>query len=396
MLKFREGSKKDISLFRFVASLLVFFLIFGAFIPVYANNELEDYRRQQQETEDRLEREREDLEMQRSREEDLKIELNELDRQIRVIRSELTQLNREIVTTERHIRAAEHELKEAEERLAYREELLMKRLRVIHERGTVNYIEVLMDSSSFSEFLTRFYYLRTIVESDNALIKEVEGERDLISEKKRELEINKAKLENMHEEVDRKRLRVSEIIEERSHVLELLREEIKNTEQAIADLETDAAELKETIDKMIEEMRRRETNNEGTRPEGALLWPVENPCYITSPFGWRSNPFSGGRQWHGGLDVGTYGRHNEIYAAERGTVMFARYSGGYGNYIMVDHGGGMMTLYAHLSSMGVTAGQVVSRGETIGRAGTTGASTGVHLHFEVWIDGVRQDPMAFL
>ncbi len=396
MVKSAFVSGKSLLPVRFLVSLLVFLFIAGVIFPVFANNELEDYRRQQQETEERLEQERQGLEMQRSREEDLKIELSELDNQIRIIRSELTQLNREIVTTERHIRAAEFELKEAEERLAYREELLMRRLRVIHERGTVNYIEVLMDSSSFSEFLTRFYYLRAIVESDNLLVKEVEGERDLINQKKAELEENKRKLESMREDVDRKRVRVSEIIEERSHVLGLLREEIKNTEQAISELEKDAGELKKTIDEMIREMQRRETQNTGTRPEGALLWPVENPCYVTSPFGWRSNPFSGGRQWHGGLDVGTYGRHNQIFASERGTVMFARYSGGYGNYIMIDHGGGMMTLYAHLSSMGVSAGQVVSRGETIGRAGTTGASTGVHLHFEVWIDGVRQDPMAFL
>jgi len=129
-------------------------------------------------------------------------------------------------------------------------------------------------------------------------------------------------------------------------------------------------------------------------PHVNLLWPVDSPYYITSPFGWRTSPFTGETQFHGGLDIGTFGQPNEIYAAESGTVIYAHNSGNYGNYILIDHGEGLMTLYAHLSIMKVEAGENVNRGDTIGRAGDTGCNE-VHLHFEVWFNGARVDPLQF-
>lgn len=388
--QFMHFGNKSLSFRRIVAILLISLLISTLIAPVYAN-ELEEAEREREELEQRIEQEQEGLEVDRSREEELKEELEELDNEIRQIRGELFQLNRNIITTERHIRAAERELEDAEERLSYREELLKKRLRVMHERGNVNFIEVLLDSKSFSEFLTRFYYLQAIAESDVRLMQEVEEERDNIAEKKEELEDNKEELEELRDQVSDKEREVDGVINERSDVLDELQGEIVRTEEAIQQLEEDAEKLAEEIKELEQQQQQG-----GVRPEGDLLWPVDGHSYITSPFGWRSNPFSGGRQWHGGLDIGTGGRTNRIFAAEGGTVIFARYSGGYGNYIMIDHGGGMMTLYAHLSSMGVSDGQTVSRGDTIGRAGTTGASTGIHLHFEVWINGERKDPLDFL
>jgi murein DD-endopeptidase MepM/ murein hydrolase activator NlpD len=126
-------------------------------------------------------------------------------------------------------------------------------------------------------------------------------------------------------------------------------------------------------------------NNPGSGFTGRLQWPMESPYVITSPFGWRRDPFTGAQAWHGGLDIAPYyGAPNYILAAEAGRVILAGWNGGYGNCIMIDHGNNVVTAYGHMSSLLVKTGDWVSRGKRIARAGTTGNSTGVHLHFEVW------------
>ncbi len=394
-----------LNLSKIVTLLIIFLFVFTLISPVYSND-LEEAERKKEDIERMIGQEEEGLEEYRTREETLKTELSKLDEEIRRIEVELIQIHRNIDSTERNIMEAELELADAEERLSYRESLLSQRLRVMHERGNVNFLEVLLESSSFAEFLTRFYYLQVIAQSDMLLAEEIKGERDVIIQKKEELEAKKGELIALRHQVTRKKEEVDSKIAERSRVLEELREEIEKTEQAIRELEEDAEKMAKTIEGILEQQRlererlereRLEDRGNQNRPEGALLWPVESPYRVTSPYGWRPNPFGGGSEWHGGLDIATYGQPNRIFAAESGTVLFTRYSAnGYGNHILIDHGGGMMTLYAHLRSISVGAGQSVSRGETIGRAGTTGASTGVHLHFEVWINTDRVDPYGYL
>jgi len=384
------------------ALVIVALFLVSMISPVYAGNSLEDLREEREtmeekrETiEERREEEEEELEALKSEEEELKMELKELNDEVEDLEEELENLESDIEDKEEEIEQTERELEEAEERLEYHEDLLSDRMRVMHERGNVSFLEVLLDSTSFADFLTRLQYLQTLTQQDILLVEEVEQERMAIEDKKEDLEDQRNELEGMRRDVVNNKEDLDRTIASRSNVLEDLEVAMEETRQAMEELEEEAAVLESEIEEIRQEQRRRESV--GERPEGELLWPVEDPCYITSPFGYRSNPFGGGRTFHGGLDIGTYGQPNRIYAAEDGEVMFTRsQQTGYGNYIMVDHGGGMMTLYAHLRSMDVSEGEQVTRGDTIGRAGTTGASTGVHLHFEVWIDGERKDPMNFL
>jgi len=158
-----------------------------------------------------------------------------------------------------------------------------------------------------------------------------------------------------------------------------LQSEISLNLKAIQDLEEEAQKLDAVIRRLIAEAA-----SQFSGLKGALHYPIESPTWVSSGFGWRRDPFSGAQAWHGGVDMAPHnGAANFIIAAAEGKVIYSGWNGGYGNCIMIDHGDGTVTLYAHLSSLQVQAGEIVIRGQRIGRAGTTGYSTGVHLHFEV-------------
>ncbi|MFY9115190.1 MAG: peptidoglycan DD-metalloendopeptidase family protein [Dethiobacteria bacterium] len=386
MIRFEQGYRRGYIIAKGVAILLVMVLITCTLItPVWAgeNKSIDEARQEQERIEQQKAAEEEKLQSRRSREEELKEELNTLDRELRKIRMELNRLNREIRTTEKDIAIAEHELREAEERLKYQEELLAKRLRVMYKRGNVSYLEVLLESSSFADMLTRFYYLKVIADNDLMLIEKVEEERSIIIAKKEELEEKKGELESARRTVADKKEEADRNVAARSRVLNELNKEIQKIVQHLSDLEEAGKKLEDEIKRL--------NMSGGQRPTGALLWPVEGKSYLTSKFGPRWG------QLHAGIDIGTYGEAKPILAAESGEVFKVVYSlVGYGNHVVVNHGGGMTTLYAHMSSISVKKGQSVRRGDRLGKAGNTGHSFGVHLHFEVRINGVPVDPYGYL
>lgn len=359
-----------------VVSLVLSLLVLAAAVmPVYAND-LDQKRQEQAELEQRLAQERNNLQQQRNRETSLKQELDQLDRRLQALRNEVRRLAGEISRTDQEIAVAEAELAEAEEQLAYQESLFKRRLRAIYEQGYVTYLEVLLDSTTFADFLTRFNNLKIIASNDLHLVEEIQAERDRIQLMKDELEEKKNQLEGMRRQTLANEAEVERTVATRERILVELREEIARNLKAIQDLEQEAQELDRIIRQLI--------GNSGGGISGTLRWPIEAPYAVTSGFGWRRDPFTGASAWHGAIDIAPYyGAANYILAAEYGRVIFAGWNGGYGNCIMVDHGGGTVTLYAHMSSLLVGVGDTVSRGERIARAGTTGYSTGVHLHFEV-------------
>ncbi len=363
-------------LFMILASILVLLTFVTTVLPVYAT-ELEEKQQTKKNIDKEIEEKKNDLKQQRRDETALKNELDRLDRRLQELRSELDEINGEISDTEENIARTEIELAAAEEEFAAKEELFKRRLRSIYEQGYVSYIDVLFGASSFGDFLTRFNNLRIIASNDQRLVEEIRAERDRIEAMKEELERQKSELEGMRRQILANREEVERVTITREAVLKDLQQEIARKEKAIQDLEAESQRLGSYIESLIRK-------DGGGGISGKLCWPVESPAYITSGFGWRNDPITGVRKWHGAIDIGTYGMPNYILAAEGGRVSLAGWNGGYGNCIIIDHGGGTATLYAHLSSYLVGSGQTVSRGQRIGRAGTTGYSTGVHLHFEVY------------
>ncbi len=339
-----------------------------------------DTKQQELEGVEERKKERKDaLEQSLNREVALKEELKILEQRLHELQEEQQRLNNEIAAVEDEIAQAEDELSEAEARLSYQEELLNLRLRAIQQYGVVSYIDVLFESSSFPDFLTRLYNLSIIASNDLRLIEEIQSERDVIRAWKDELEQKKASLENMHRQVATNEQEMRQAASDREAILAELQSEIARNIQIIDDLEKEAQRLDSMIRELIAQAQ-----SQFSGLEGELHWPIEPPTRITSGFGWRRDPFSGHQAWHGGIDIAPHGgAANYILAAARGEVIYSGWNGGYGNCVMIDHGGGTVTLYGHMSSLLVSKGDIVDRGQRIARAGTTGYSTGVHLHFEV-------------
>lgn len=364
-----------------LAAILLLFTLAATVAPVYAT-ELDKKQQEKQEIDKQLKEQRENLKEQRRDEDALKTELGKLDRRLQELQSDLERISGDIAVTEGKIARAEVELAAAEEEFARKEALFKRRLRVIYEQGHNSYIDVLFGAASFGDFLTRFNNLRIIATNDQHLVEEIRAERNRIEAMKEELVQEKSRLDGLRRQTLSNKEEVERVVSTRETVLRDLQQEIARNLKAVQDLERESQRL-ENIVRDLMRGSGESGGSGGGGVSGKLCWPVESPSYITSGFGWRRDPFTGASAWHGAIDIGTYGRQNYIFAAESGRVILAAWNGGYGNCIIVDHGGGTATLYAHLSSYLVGVGQSVSRGQRIGRAGTTGNSTGVHLHFEV-------------
>jgi murein DD-endopeptidase MepM/ murein hydrolase activator NlpD len=372
---------KKWNLIRAVTIICMVFLILSLAAPALAvvTEEIEAKQQELEEIEKRRRDQKNALELRLNREAALKEELKHLEFRIEELRLEQEKLAVEIAAVENEIEQAEADLAAAEAQLKSQEDLLKLRLRAIQQHGVVSYLEVLFESSSFPDFLTRLHSLSTIANNDMDLIEQIKRERDIIQAWKEELEQKKAKLENMRRQVVENEQALESAAGERVVILESLEVEIAANLKAINDLEKEAQQLDALIRKLIAEAA-----SKFSGLQGALQWPIEPPTWISSNYGWRRDPFSGAQAWHGGVDIAPHnGAANYILAAAEGQVIFAGWNGGYGNCLMLEHGNGTVTLYAHMSSLLVGVGEVVARGQRIARAGTTGYSTGVHLHFEV-------------
>lgn len=412
-----------------IFSCLLLALCLLIVIPAAYADELEDVMEDRERIEERIEDEEEEIKELRTREEQLEAEINRLDRQMGEIENRIQQLSRQIEAKEQEIEETEKELEEAEEELDYRESLLKKRLRAMYEKGNSSYLEVLFSSTSFGEFLTRFNDLQNIADNDAELMAEVEERRDEILVMKNELEGQRAELqETRRENVDYKN-ELDRTMASRNQKRQELEELINEKEQAIAELEEEARKLDSIIEEMLQERRA----DDFSAPE-SLQWPWGNANYITSGFGYRTHPITGRTSFHGGIDIAPgrqywpisssyIGTPAYLKAAASGVVIFSgvqqpngnyltraagrdEYSvhdglGSYGSLVMIhhgedDHGRDFVTLYAHCHSRLVEEGEVVSRGQNIATIGSTGSSTGPHVHFEVRINGERKNPRHFL
>lgn len=338
-------------------------------------------------------------------------ELRKLENNIEKLRLEVAQLDKDVEETERAIQEKEEELANAEALVAERDELLRLRLRAIYENGETGYLDVLFNAYSFSEFLTRLHDLKLIAEFDLKLLEEAFVERMVIQGQKEELEGQKAELQAMRQQRLERQDQLKQQTADREKILEKVMQAIEAQEKAIRELELEVKRVEEKIKRLQEEMRRLSAQ---FRPSGRLLWPMAEfgTGYITSSFGYRTHPIT--RRpgvFHGGIDIGiphsrwpgsrSYnGNPVHILAADHGVVLVAGTEGGYGRTVILDHGvmengKRLTTLYAHAHTLLVSPRQVVVRGEPIAIVGSTGASTGPHLHFEVIVNGERQNPMNF-
>jgi len=300
--------------------------------------------------------------------------------EISQLESDIQELESSILKNESKLKKLVAELKQAEEKVDTQNTNLNARLRNMYKCGSVGFIDVLLDSGSFSEFLTNLDLVERIYSSDQDVLNELQEVYDEIDTKKTEVETLQEELKDSKQSVETKKQEV---------------------EQQKKEVAASNAELEEELDDLEEESQKITALINGSASTGTvysggqMAWPVPSCGSISSPFGYRIHPIYGTRRLHSGMDIpGSYG--SAVVAANPGTVITAGWNGGYGNCVIIDHGGGICTLYGHNSSLVVSSGQKVSRGQTIAKIGSTGNSTGPHCHFEVRVNGNCVDPSPYV
>ena len=294
------------------------------------------------------------------------------------------ELLKQISEAEEHLRQTEIALAEAIADYNKQDELVRTRLQVMYQSSSTTMMDTLLESRSVVEFYERLHYMSVISENDNDMILKLEEARQDVEVKK---QLQQQAKEFLEEKASEKEERIQQLKSDRSAV-----------EGEISRSKTEIAKLEKELDKMIEESKRLNSviKNLSTKKKyagGSMTWPCPSSYTITSDFGMRKHPVLRKVKLHTGVDIGA-NKGASIVAANKGTVIMAHYDkSGYGNMVVVDHGGGITTLYAHASKILVKVGQEVKSGEVIAKVGSTGLSTGNHLHFEVRVNGEPKDPM---
>lgn len=318
-----------------------------------------------------------------------------LDQQIDNTSAQIKNVEAQIADYAELITQTEAELTDAEEREAAQYELFCQRVRAMEEGGEVSYWSVLFGASSFTDMLTRLNDVNEVMDADQQVIDDLKALQAEITEKKNQLEDSKAEREAAKTELVSKK---SELDKQRQRAIALVNEINDNEQENKETLEAlDKEEeriLAEALRKSRELAAQQAAQGKSTQSNpGGYIWPVDSR-YITSTVGGRQSPGGIGSTNHKGTDIGRVGYTSPIYAAKAGTVIVSQYSSSYGNYVVISHGSGNTTLYGHMSSRKVEVGQYVNQGDVIGITGSTGHSTGPHLHFEITENGVRVNPLS--
>ena len=321
-----------------------------------------------------------------------------LTQQLNAINAEIANIDAQISYYDGEIAQKEEERKEAEAREAEQYELFCQRVRMMEEQGTVSYWSILFDSSDFSDLLDRIADVDAVMAYDNEVMDQLIATRQELERLQADLESARAEEQAAKEQQEAKKAEQQAKVAEAQALLDQINADVAEVNRQLDAEDAAAANLQAEIakkQKQLEEERKQQ--NVTLPPTGSgYQWPLPSSCLtLTSAFGYRIHPISGQPHSHTGIDVSA-ARGTPIYAAKGGQVIMSEYGSGvnwsYGNFVVIDHGDGTTTLYAHMSSRAVSEGQMVTQGQTIGYVGNTGNSKGNHLHLEVRVNGQRVDP----
>jgi septal ring factor EnvC (AmiA/AmiB activator) len=324
-------------------------------------------------------------------------------------------ISSQLAETDKKIGTMQKDLEEKQAKLNTREGVFSKRVRDIYMHGQLSYIDVVLGAKNFDDFSNRVELLRRIIDSDMELITSIRDERDQISEAKKSLEEEREKQAKLKDEAAQKKEEIEKHKGEQQAVLYQAENDKATAQQAYDELEAASQSIGDMLRQRAAaraaaaaQAAAPSSDGSGSSDDGgggysapfqavsgsgSMIWPVNG--VITSPFGYRDHPIFGRTILHSGIDIGVdYG--TPVHAADSGVVVEAGWISGYGYAVVIDHGNGLSTLYGHNESLAVSEGQSVSQGQVISYAGSTGNSTGPHVHFEVRSNGDPVDPSAYL
>lgn len=327
----------------------------------------------------------------------LQAQLDQTNAAIGQVRSHIGDLSAQERSTQRKVDWNTVQLRAAQASFKLHDDALRQRLVDIYENGDLSYASVLLSARSFSEFVERWTDLQLLISANQAAVRERKAAEEKVAAVEADLERTQMQLDQERTDQERAENQLATLADERRNLVAVADQQRRSVAAQVAEMEDLTAAEEAQLESLIQQYeaqlasQRKAEGIVGEQPSapGAFEWPVSGT--ITSPFGWRSNPFGGAPEFHQGLDIAAP-TGTTVTAAAAGTVIMAQWYGGYGNYILIDDGGGYSTGYGHLSAFYVSAGQQVKQGQAIGAVGCTGECTGPHVHFEIRINGKPVDP----
>lgn len=345
---------------------------------------------------------------------DIQEEIEKLGKDLSEVNGQRTQTEVRLAELQAQLVSTQKELDQAKAELATQTGVLNRRVINVYKSGSTGYLQVILDSSDFADLLNRLSFLQLIVEQDARLLEKIRRTKEIIEAKRLAIEEDRRKVNEQRlvllvqeqkiaalkeQEEDKKKAEQTEL-DNQEKLLAQARKDRQTYEHAEELLVSASAQIARDIRRLEEEARRRVLRGSRGRTHTAtgaqrisasgFMWPVDGD--VTSPFGMRRHPILGDYRMHTGVDIGVPSGRT-IYAAQSGTVLLADWTRGYGLTVIIDHGNSLSTLYAHTSRVLVSSGDYVERGAAIAEVGSTGLSTGPHLHFEVRVNGEPQNPM---
>lgn len=387
----KKRSNLIVAISIFICALIIFTIIPVA--PLSGGSledQLEQIKKEKEETKKKIEdakkKEQEYLGQVNKVEDQL---LSSLD-QLNDLNTNLADVKSNIDKTTIDLAIKESELLEINKELDAKSTILNNRVASIYKNGNTNILDVIFKAQSFTELLSKLKLMNLLADQDAVIIEEIKDKKNAtlsvqqsIMELQKKQNEQKSNLEKLVTQAEQKKTEISGILDEKKSLLS----SAKADKNALIAMEAQLTAKETEIQRILESLRY------GSAPNGRLQWPTAGK--LISGFGNRRHPIFGGTRFHSGVDLAAPSG-TPIIAADGGEVLQASYSGGYGYSILIYHGGGFATFYAHMSSFAVGQGQMVKRGQVIGYVGTTGWTTGPHLHFEVRINGAAQNPMGYL
>lgn len=325
--------------------------------------------------------------------------IEELDANLADIQAKIDELKTMISQKEEEIEQKTYELEEAVAVQEAQYEAMKARIKFMYEKGDVLYLELVFRSESFGEMLNKAEYIEMLSAYDRKMLDEYVEQAEYVALCKEELEEEKGILEEAKKSVEAEEASLNELIAAKEQEITAVSSDIKNKESAIAEYEAEIALQNETIaalEKAVAEEKARLAEEQSRRYDGGIFtWPAPSYTRISDDYGNRIHPILGVQQFHNGIDMAAPGG-SAILAAYDGKVVAAAYSNSMGNYIMIDHGDSLYTIYMHASALYVSKGAEVHKGDKIAAVGSTGRSTGNHLHFSVRVNGNYVSPWNYL
>lgn len=376
--------------------LLLFLAVFAFSIPVYASStkdQLNEAEQNKEEAKGRLEAVQDKVNELKSLRNDAKAYIEAMDAELEKANANLEDLEQKTAAKEDEIEITEQELEAARAVEAEQYASMKLRIQFMYENGNQTYLDLILNSSSIAELLNKAEYISQITEYDRNMLEEYQHTREDIENKEARLVKEHEELEVLVAQAEDEKEAIELLIASKAEQLDQYEQDIASSEAELEGMEAELASLDQKISELEEKLR--QENSKVVYDGGQFLFPLNNYSGLTSDFGWRNHPIFHTQKLHSGMDFGS-NTGEPIMAAYAGEVVISEYSSSAGNYIMINHGNGLATVYMHCSKLIAKVGDVVNKGDVIGLVGSTGNSTGPHLHFSVRVNGEYVDPAPYI